>query len=443
MSATPSTSALKALHPDLRRRLQRLDSLERQAQQARASRWRAPPAPGRDSDSWLVTYLDLVTLLLVMLVVLLGLSRMPSGQVDVTTGAALAAASADPAISADNTTASALAPAPSRQDAQAASTEEASTDGASAASVQGDARGAAADAADGNATAPVAVADAPAATAAIGATLPADTRPTDAELAAAATTSDTPAAVSVASGADSAGALAPGATLNHDVSRQPAAGTATPSEVADVTENGATAAAPAFPALALVEDGPWVGTRLRLPDPSQPSRWSLPGFAAIAEQTPPPVAEPPAAPAPEPPSIDGLGLGELGEGIDVIVNEQSVSFRISNEILFPSGQADLAMGGSEVLDRLANVLARNPYPLSVEGHTDIIPIQNDRFPSNWELATARATSVVRYLSHHGIASDRMRAVGYAHTRPLATNDTPQGRSTNRRVELIMEIPPAR
>nr|WP_256445144.1 OmpA family protein [Verticiella sp. GG226] len=133
----------------------------------------------------------------------------------------------------------------------------------------------------------------------------------------------------------------------------------------------------------------------------------------------------------------------MGDGIDVIVNAQSVSFRISNEILFPSGQADLALTGSDVLDRLANVLARNPYPLSIEGHTDIIPIQNDRFASNWELATARATSVVRYLSRHGIASDRMRAVGYAHTRPLTTNDTPQGRSTNRRVELIMDIPPAR
>src|SRR5690606_2890044 len=141
-----------------------------------------------------------------------------------------------------------------------------------------------------------------------------------------------------------------------------------------------------------------------------------------------------------PPSLEDLGLDGLDELIDVIINEESVSFRINNEILFTSGQADLMPSGLEVLTRLAEVLARNDYQIAVEGHTDPIPIQNDRFPSNWELSTRRATSVLRHLQSQGISASRLRATGYADTRPIAPNDSPAGRAFNRRVELIMEIP---
>src|SRR5690625_7301960 len=77
--------------------------------------------------------------------------------------------------------------------------------------------------------------------------------------------------------------------------------------------------------------------------------------------------------------------------------------------------------------------------ITVEGHTDSVPIRSARFPSNWELSGARAGSVVRYLEANGIHSERLRAVGYADTRPLGSNDTVQGRASNRRVELTIGI----
>lgn len=153
---------------------------------------------------------------------------------------------------------------------------------------------------------------------------------------------------------------------------------------------------------------------------------------ATASQTPPLA----------PPSIDELGLDELRDSVDVVINSQSISFRINNELLFPSGQANLHTAGSAVLKRLATVLNRNDYPISVEGHSDNVPIQTRYFPSNWDLSTSRATSVLRGLQREGVASSRLRAVGYADTQPIVSNDTPQGRAANRRVELVMEITPA-
>ncbi|WYX30974.1 OmpA family protein [Achromobacter denitrificans] len=124
--------------------------------------------------------------------------------------------------------------------------------------------------------------------------------------------------------------------------------------------------------------------------------------------------------------------------MDVIVNEQSVSFRISNELLFPSGQATLSPTGLDVIKRLAGILNKNEYQVSVEGHSDPVPIQTRQFASNWELSSSRA-SVLRELVRDGVAPQRLRAVGYAETRPIESNDTPTGRAANRRVELIMDI----
>jgi len=154
----------------------------------------------------------------------------------------------------------------------------------------------------------------------------------------------------------------------------------------------------------------------------------------------------PATTTPEPqrPSIADLGLDDLGDGVDVIVNEKSISFRISNELLFASGQAVLSASGLPLIQRMATVINRSQgYPVSVEGHSDPVPIQTRQFPSNWELSTSRATSVLRELVRDGVAPARLRAVGYADTHPIAANDTPAGRAANRRVELIMEITPRR
>ncbi|MDY0308955.1 MAG: OmpA family protein [Castellaniella sp.] len=138
-----------------------------------------------------------------------------------------------------------------------------------------------------------------------------------------------------------------------------------------------------------------------------------------------------------------LPLGELGHDVEVIVNQRSISFRINSEILFDTGQADLSREGLAVLQRMAKVLSDAGYDITVEGHTDAVPVRsNARYPSNWELSSARAGSVVRYLQANGIDKGRLKAVGYADARPIADNRSVDGRARNRRVELVVEKPPA-
>ncbi len=73
----------------------------------------------------------------------------------------------------------------------------------------------------------------------------------------------------------------------------------------------------------------------------------------------------------------------------------------------------------------------------IEGHTDDRPISNARFPSNWELSGTRAASVARYLESQGVPAEHLRSIGYAHTRPIAENDTTKNRASNRRVEFVI------
>lgn len=136
--------------------------------------------------------------------------------------------------------------------------------------------------------------------------------------------------------------------------------------------------------------------------------------------------------------LAGLDTSGLGQDIEVIVNEQSVSFRISSEIIFAPAQAELSLEGLAVLRQLLPVLRSSEHRLTIAGHTDNRPIRSLRYPSNWELSGARAGSVVRYLEANGIPSTRLSAVGHADTQPLADNDTAAGRAQNRRVELILE-----
>lgn len=154
-----------------------------------------------------------------------------------------------------------------------------------------------------------------------------------------------------------------------------------------------------------------------------------------------PEPEPEQAPAPSEGEevAAGLSLGELGNDVEVIINERSVSFRVNSEILFDTSQADLSRSGLAVLRQIVDVLSSSNHEVTVEGHTDSVPVRrNVRYPSNWELSSARAGSVVRYLQANGIERSRLKAVGYADTRPIADNHTPQGRASNRRVELLIE-----
>jgi chemotaxis protein MotB len=155
-----------------------------------------------------------------------------------------------------------------------------------------------------------------------------------------------------------------------------------------------------------------------------------------------PVPLPPVETEPdETDDSDPMSDMALGDDIEVIVNEGSISFRISSELLFGSGRAELEDAGLDVIDQLVPTLAANRYRIVVEGHTDNLPILTERFPSNWELSASRASSVVRYLQLAGIEATRLSATGYADTRPIADNGDERGRASNRRVELIMQTEP--
>ncbi len=129
----------------------------------------------------------------------------------------------------------------------------------------------------------------------------------------------------------------------------------------------------------------------------------------------------------------------LQEAIEVTVSANQVNIQISERILFELGRAELTEEGRAVLVKLVPLLSvASDHALSIEGHTDSTPIANARFPSNWELSSQRATGVLRFLLTQGVAAGRMRAVGYADTRPLADNSTAEGRARNRRVVLILQ-----
>jgi chemotaxis protein MotB len=105
---------------------------------------------------------------------------------------------------------------------------------------------------------------------------------------------------------------------------------------------------------------------------------------------------------------------------------------------FDSGSAALKPSAMPALDRIASILAVRICRLRIEGHTDNMPIHTAQMASNWELSTARSTELVRLLiQRYGFPPDRLSAAGYAEYHPIATNDTPQGRAQNRRVDLVI------
>src|SRR5690606_11386470 len=106
-------------------------------------------------------------------------------------------------------------------------------------------------------------------------------------------------------------------------------------------------------------------------------------------------------------------------------------------ILFPSGVATLSPHAVNILEQLAATLAPFPNPIRVEGHTDNVPINTRAFPSNWELSAARAASVVHLFMRQGLAPERLAVIGLGEHRPIAANDTPEGRNANRRVVLVI------
>jgi len=130
----------------------------------------------------------------------------------------------------------------------------------------------------------------------------------------------------------------------------------------------------------------------------------------------------------------------MNEIMDISTDRTKIVVRIPGGSLFEPGSADLILEKSKpVLDEIVRLLENYPrYRISVQGHTDDTPISTDRFPSNWELSSARATAVLRYFIDKNINPKRLTATGYADIFPIASNDSELGQATNRRVEFVLE-----
>lgn len=126
-------------------------------------------------------------------------------------------------------------------------------------------------------------------------------------------------------------------------------------------------------------------------------------------------------------------------GLEAEFTKRGIQLTLNDDLLFRSGSAKLTGAGNALLDNVARIIGPLNRLVRVEGHTDDIPIATNRYPSNWELSTARAVEVVKYLqAQGGIPARLLSAAGYGASKPRDKNDSASGRSRNRRVEIILQ-----
>lgn len=133
-------------------------------------------------------------------------------------------------------------------------------------------------------------------------------------------------------------------------------------------------------------------------------------------------------------------IDQHGQNSNVMLeeNERGFTIHIQGDILFPSGSADLGMGSAQVLADVAKVLRELKNDIRIEGHTDNLPMTSRAFQSNWHLSIERALNTAYYLiDKEDLSPEKVSVVGYAEYRPIASNDTPEGRATNRRVDIVI------
>jgi chemotaxis protein MotB len=124
--------------------------------------------------------------------------------------------------------------------------------------------------------------------------------------------------------------------------------------------------------------------------------------------------------------------------VRLLETSRGVTIEINDSILFQPGQARLQPESISAMLAIASVLATSDFPITVEGHTDNIPISTPQFPSNWELSAMRATTVLRLFNDGGVGAERLTAIGYGETRPVETNTSVEGRARNRRVSILID-----
>lgn len=129
----------------------------------------------------------------------------------------------------------------------------------------------------------------------------------------------------------------------------------------------------------------------------------------------------------------------LSDNVEAELREGRIVLRVEGKVLFNSGSADLLPEATYILSDIVEIIKHSPhYDIDIQGHTDNHPITTAKFASNWELSAIRATTVLRYLIEDGVFQERLTATGFADLRPVAGNDTPEGRSKNRRVEFVLK-----
>ena len=136
---------------------------------------------------------------------------------------------------------------------------------------------------------------------------------------------------------------------------------------------------------------------------------------------------------------DYIQQNNLQDQLSTQLEEEGLMIRIKEKALFPSGSADLVPESQRIGPIVAGLLAAIPERVLISGHTDTDPISNARFPSNWELSSTRTMTFMKYLLsiNQDLNPARFSAIGYGEYRPIASNDTPEGKQTNRRVEILI------
>ena len=131
----------------------------------------------------------------------------------------------------------------------------------------------------------------------------------------------------------------------------------------------------------------------------------------------------------------------LENKVTVSFSPKGLVMRLSDQVLFDVGVADISPEALPLLEKVGAIIAGSFYEVRVEGHTDDVPINTARYPSNWELSTARAVTVLRYfVETYGISTKRLAAEGFAEYHPMVPNDSIEHRAKNRRVEIIFLKP---
>ncbi|MCP4628782.1 MAG: flagellar motor protein MotB [bacterium] len=123
--------------------------------------------------------------------------------------------------------------------------------------------------------------------------------------------------------------------------------------------------------------------------------------------------------------------------ISIAYTAEGLVMRLSDHAIFNAGVADISPQAIPLLQKIGAIVAETVYEVRIEGHTDDIPIKTNRYPSNWELSTARAVNVLRYIiDAYRIPSERLSAAGFGEYQPIVANDSSMNRAQNRRVEIV-------